>query len=149
MTRWPGKPDEEVTNFGRLTRSQLMSRVRSSGNRTTEVELALLLRKAHLKGWRRHLPLPGSPDFAWPSQRVAVFVDGCFWHGHECGKNIHPRKNREVWRKKIERNRKRDRRVSRQLRERGWIVIRIWECRLTRAPGVCLGRIERALCAGR
>jgi len=142
---WPGKADKQSTTFGNLTRSQLMKRVRSSGNKTTEVAMARLLRKAGLSGWRRHLPLPGKPDFAWPKQKVALFVDGCFWHGHQCGKNVTPKTNPVEWRKKIEANQKRDRRVARQLRSKGWAVIRIWECRLRKHPQQCLARIARTL----
>jgi DNA mismatch endonuclease (patch repair protein) len=145
MARWPGKPDEQTTTFGDLTRSQLMRRVRSSGNVTTELTLARLLRRAQLKGWRRHLRLPGKPDFAWPKENVAVFIDGCFWHGHDCGKNVTPKTNTARWREKIEGNQRRDRRVARQLRAKGWCVIRIWECRLKKNPERYLGIISRAL----
>jgi len=122
-----------------------MTRVKSSGNKTTEKRLAELLRKAGLKGWRRHLPLPGKPDFAWPALKVAVFVDGCFWHGHDCGKNISPRTNAEAWREKIRNNKRRDTRTTRQLRRQGWCVLRIWECRLRNSAEVCISRIRRAL----
>lgn len=108
-----------------------------------------LLRASRLKGWRRHLSLPGRPDFAWPKEKVAVFVDGCFWHGHTCGKDITPRTNAEEWREKIQRNRHRDGRISRILRNDGWIVIRIWECRLRKRPHEELGRIRRFLDARR
>ena len=145
MGRWPTKGRNRATSFGVLTRSQLMTRVKSRGNVTTELRMAQLLRKAGLRGWRRHLPLPGKPDFAWPAYRVAVFVDGCFWHGHDCGKNISPRTNAKAWREKIENNRRRDRRAARQLRQRGWSVLRIWECQLRRSPDMSVRRIMRAL----
>jgi DNA mismatch endonuclease (patch repair protein) len=122
-----------------------MARVRSSGNKTTEERMVKLLREAGLKGWRRRLPLPGSPDFAWPALKVALFVDGCFWHGHDCGKNISPRTNADAWKRKIENNRRRDRKVSRQLRAQGWSVLRIWECRLKSHPDACVRRIRRAI----
>ncbi len=141
MGRWPGEAHKQTTTFGNLTRSQLMKRVRSTGNETTELRAARLLRTNGLKGWRRHLPLPGKPDFAWPKEKIAVFVDGCFWHGHDCGKNITPKTNATKWRKKIEGNKRRDRRVARQLRVKGWSVIRIWECRLRKTPDVCVKRI--------
>jgi len=139
--RWPGKATEQQTTFGHLSRSELMKRVRSSGNETTELRMARLLRTAGLKGWRRHMPLPGRPDFVWHGERVALFVDGCFWHGHDCGKNISPKTNAAKWREKIEGNRRRDRRVARQLRARGWSVVRIWECQLRNRPEWCLRRI--------
>lgn len=145
MSRWPGDAQKERTTFGSLTRSQLMSRVRSGGNETTEMRLAFLLRKLRLYGWRRHRPMFGSPDFVWPRRKVAVFVDGCFWHGHVCGKNISPRTNTREWQEKIAGNQARDRRVSRALRRQGWSVLRIWECCLVRKPAVCINRIRRAL----
>lgn len=123
-------------------RSRIMSAVRSTGNRSTEEALAALLRKHGLKGWRRHVPLPGRPDFAWPRQRVAIFVDGCFWHG--CPRcYMAPRHNARFWREKVEANRRRDVRVARQLRRQGWSVLRVWECRVPLASTV--SRIRRAL----
>lgn len=144
MNRWPGDAQQERTSFGKLTRGELMSRVRSTGNRTTEKKLARLLREEGLKGWRRHQPLPGRPDFVWRDKKVAVFVDGCFWHGHTC-RNLIPKKNTEAWQDKILRNKTRDRRNNRILRQRGWKVIRIWECQLTKVSDQCLKRIRRKL----
>ena len=142
MSSWPGDARQELTTFGRLRRGELMSRVRSTGNQTTEKKLEFLLRKAGLTGWRRHQQLPGHPDFVWPKVKVAVFVDGCFWHGHNCGKNVTPKTNVKAWRDKIERNQVRDQRVARYLRQVGWKVIRIWECRLTKEPERCVRRIQ-------
>jgi DNA mismatch endonuclease (patch repair protein) len=144
-SRWPGDARKERTTFGGLTRGQLMSRVRSAGNKTTEGLLVQLLRGAGLSGWRRHQPLPGRPDFAWPKLKVAVFVDGCFWHGHDCGRNITPKTNARAWREKIRRNKARDRRATRQLRCNGWVVLRIWECRLARHSAGCVARISKAI----
>lgn len=145
MSRWPGNAKAQRTTFGTLSRAQLMSRVRSTGNATTERRLAEMLRRAGLKGWRRHASLPGRPDFVWPAAKVAVFVDGCFWHGHDCGRNVTPRTNAAAWSEKIAGNKLRDRRVARCLRRRGWHVLRMWECQLTHAPTRCTARIERAI----
>jgi DNA mismatch endonuclease (patch repair protein) len=142
MNAWPGNAQKERTSFGGLTRGQLMSRVRSKGNETTELRMASLLRAAGLSGWRRHQNVPGRPDFAWPQAKVAVFVDGCFWHGHDCGKNLTPVKNAKEWRQKIRKNKARDRRAVRDLRRRGWIVIRFWECELAKNRSACLSRIR-------
>ncbi|MCH8044750.1 MAG: very short patch repair endonuclease [Planctomycetes bacterium] len=122
-----------------------MSKIHSKGNATTEERLASLLRKSKLWGWRRHRPLPGRPDFAWPKARVVVFVDGCFWHGHNCGKNIKPRTNAAAWREKIDGNKARDRKVTRLLRQNRWKVIRIWECDLAKRPEQCMARIRKAV----
>ncbi len=145
MSIWPGNSQKERTSFGGLTRGQLMSRVRSIGNKTTEKRLASLLRRAGIYGWRRHRPLPGRPDFVWPRTRLAVFVDGCFWHGHNCGKKLTPAHNAREWRQKIRKNRERDTSVARELRRRGWSVIRIWECTLAKRGEACVGRIQRRI----
>ena len=112
------------------TRSKNMAAVRSKGNLSTEVALGRLLWSAGLRGYRKHWRVPGRPDFAWPGRRVAVFVDGCFWHG--CSFKTIPKSNSQFWKGKIERNQERDRTVVRQLRAAGWKVIRVWECALER-----------------
>src|SRR5262245_32188832 len=112
MSRWPGDPHQERTGFGELSRGELMARVRSRGNQTTEQRLASLLRAARLRGWRRHQALPGRPDFVWDTVKVAVFVDGCFWHGHSCNRNLIPNTNADAWRKKIARTKMRDRKTT-------------------------------------
>lgn len=145
MSRWPGNAQKERTTFGGLSRGDLMSRVRSTGNQTTEKRLGSLLRRARLAGWRRHKSFPGRPDFAWPKAKLAVFVDGCFWHGHDCGRNVTPKTNANAWREKFNRNKARDRQTNRRLRKQGWTVIRIWECQLTTIPGQCLSRIRDAI----
>lgn len=145
MSRWPGNAQEERTTFGGLRRGQLMSRVRSTGNQTTEKRLASLLRAAGVVGWRRHQFVPGRPDFVWPKDKVAVFVDGCFWHGHDCGRNVTPRTNAKAWRDKIERNQARDRHATRVLRQVGWKVMRVWECCLANDPGRYVSGIRKRL----
>lgn len=107
-------------------RSFNMGSIRSVGNKTTEQAFAKLLRSARISGWRRHLPLPGRPDFVFPSCKLAVFVDGCFWHGcRQCYRR--PQDNRNYWKSKLERNRTRDRKVTRLLHGLGWKVLRVWE----------------------
>ena len=122
-----------------------MSRIRSAGNVTTELKLLRLFRKAGVRGWRRNCRLPGKPDFAFPKSKVVVFVDGCFWHGHGCGRNLTPTRNATAWRAKIDGNQQRDRRVSRELRRLGWRVVRIWECSLTKRPDTSLRRVRKLL----
>jgi DNA mismatch endonuclease (patch repair protein) len=121
-------------------RSKIMAAVRSEGNRTTEVVLGKLLWTAGLWGYRKHWPVTGKPDFAWPGRKVAVFVDGCFWHGCAKCRSL-PTSNVEFWRNKIETNQKRDRRITRLLRRQGWKVVRIWECCVKRPSA--LRRIAR------
>jgi DNA mismatch endonuclease (patch repair protein) len=121
-----------------------MSLIRGKANKETENALLSLLKRNKITGWRRHLPLPGKPDFAFPKQKVAVFVDGCFWHG--CPKcYTRPKTNRAFWDKKLEDNMARDKRVTRQLSRQGWKVIRIWQHSLQKFPTTCLNRIRRAL----
>jgi DNA mismatch endonuclease (patch repair protein) len=122
-------------------RSKIMAAVHSRGNTTTELPLAKMLRAAGIRGYRKHWPVAGKPDFAWPGRKVAVFVDGCFWHGCQC--KYLPRTNTGFWRKKIDANMRRDRRVARSLSRDGWIVLRIKECALRKPSS--LARIVRAL----
>lgn len=145
MSRWPGRSKHAKTSFGGLSRSALMSRIRSKQNATTELKLLSLLRSARLRGWRRSFPLLGKPDFVFSKAKLAVFVDGCFWHGHECGRNLKPKQNAALWHGKIVGNKSRDRRVTRKLRTAGWTVVRIWECALAKRPLNCLRRIQRAM----
>src|SRR5437870_2457167 len=109
----------------REQRSRNMAAIRSRGNKTTEVRFAALLRAARLSGWRRHAHLPGRPDFVFRARRVAVFIDGCFWHG--CPRCYRmPEDNRPYWKAKVLHNRRRDQRNTRRLRAGGWRVLRIW-----------------------
>ena len=124
------------------TRSKIMSAVRSKGNKSTEMAMIKLLRKNHLKGWRRHLHIHGKPDFSWSKLKIALFVDGCFWHG--CPRCYRaPTSNTDYWENKIKRNRSRDRKVSKLLRNEGWSVIRVWECRVRKVR--TLKRITRMI----
>jgi DNA mismatch endonuclease (patch repair protein) len=124
-----------------------MARIRGSGNKDTELRMMSLFRAHHITGWRRGQSLFGKPDFVFQRKRVAVFVDGCFWHG--CAKPRHspmPKGNADFWFKKLSSNRVRDRLVTRTLRAQGWTVIRIWEHELT-AKHVTrsIARVQRAL----
>ena len=116
-----------MDNVSRKRRSEIMSRVRSTRNLTTEWRLRAALVRNGVTGWRlTPLELPGHPDFVFAKAKLAIFVDGCFWHGcPTCGRL--PRTRKAFWRAKISGNSKRDRHHSRQLRLLGWKVIRIWE----------------------
>lgn len=107
-------------------RSKIMSSVRSKGNKSTEMRFIDYLISWSIVGWRRHHNVFGKPDFAFPKKRVVVFIDGCFWHG--CPKHCRlPATNVQYWESKIDGNVLRDRRVTRELKKRGWIVFRFWE----------------------
>ena len=133
--------------FSREKRSAVMSRIRGKGNRDTELALLQVLRKSHLTGWRRHVSLLGRPDFVFRKQRLAIFVDGCFWHACPRHGSL-PANNAAFWQKKLMANKKRDGVVTRGLRRQNWRVIRIWEHDLALNPGRCAKRIAAALRSG-
>jgi DNA mismatch endonuclease, patch repair protein len=138
-------PDPRATSdvFTPEKRSQVMSRVRQ---RDTAPELTLR-RMLHAAGYRYRLHakgLPGSPDLAFASRRVALFVHGCFWHGHDCPRGARaPKANAAYWSAKIERNRARDAAAEAALRTGGWTPVTVWECEL-RDPSLP-GRLAEAL----
>ena len=131
--------------FTKEKRSAVMSLIRSRGNRATELRLIALMRAHGITGWRRNAPVFGKPDFVFRRERVAVFVDGCFWHG--CPRHAtKPATRAEWWAAKLARNSERDRTVSRTLRASGWKVLRIWECALSHSHAMrTLARISRAI----
>jgi DNA mismatch endonuclease (patch repair protein) len=115
-----------VDSLTKEQRSKLMSRIRSRGNKRTELVFAAILRAYKITGWRRHQSLPGTPDFIFRCERVAVFVDGCFWHG--CSSHCRmPKSRKDYWNPKIERNKQRDRDIRKILLSLGWRVCRVWE----------------------
>ena len=131
--------------FTKAKRSEVMSRIRSRGNRDTELALMRVFRAHGITGWRRHQAVFGKPDFVFPKLRLALFVDGCFWHACPLH-TTKPRNNAAFWRKKFAANQTRDRLVTRTLRARGWRVLRIWEHDLARRSRArLLRRIRNAL----
>lgn len=131
-----------MDNVSRAVRSRIMAAIHAQGNATTELAMGKLLTAAGLRGYRKHWPIEGRPDFAWPKRKVALFVDGCFWHACPYCHNP-PQSNLRYWRSKLGRNKARDKRVSRKLRSRGWSVLRIWECQVRR--GVGASKVARSL----
>jgi DNA mismatch endonuclease, patch repair protein len=135
-----------VDRISKAERSAIMSRIRARGNRRTEISFASLLRKRKIIGWRRHLTIKlkqtkisasdGTkfkpqvrPDFVFPKKKLAVFIDGCFWHGcPKCYRN--PKSRKKFWSAKVLRNKERDTFQNRALRRIGWRVVRVWECAL-------------------
>lgn len=112
-------------------RSAVMALIRRSGNKDTELRMIALFRARRITGWWRNARLFGNSDFVFRRERVAVFVDGCFWHGCPRPKHAPLPKNRaEWWAAKLARNRARDLLVTRTLRKTGWRVVRVWECDL-------------------
>lgn len=164
--------------FTKKKRSEVMSRIRSHGNRDTELALIKVFRQHRITGWRRQQRLrveklrverqnpdisrrsaSGSqlsakdhqltvrPDFVFPKLRLAVFVDGCFWHA--CPKHAtKPKGNAAFWKQKLGRNVARDREQTRLLKKTGWRVLRIWEHELARKNEArLLARLRRASAA--
>lgn len=115
--------------FDKETRSAIMKKIHSNKNKSTEMRLIDVFRDNEIKGWVRNYNVRGHPDFAFVNKRIAIFVDGCFWHGHDC-RNTRPKDNKEYWEKKRERNIKHDKEITTLFESRGWTVIRIWECEL-------------------
>lgn len=103
-----------------------MASVKPANNKSTELRFFSILKEKGITGWRRNYSVTGRPDFVFPRLKIAVFIDGCFWH--RCPNHCRlPASNKDYWNKKIERNRIRDKKTSKALREKGWTVIRIWE----------------------
>jgi len=122
-----GKKDSLSTK----ERSEHMARIRSTGNRSTELKFERALVKEQIKGWvKQPKRIPGNPDFYFQRIRLAIFVNGCFWHGcSRCARNT-PRHRRYFWIKKIIKNKQRDRNVSRLLLRNGYHYHHIWEHQL-------------------
>ncbi|MFL5245117.1 MAG: very short patch repair endonuclease [Gemmataceae bacterium] len=132
--------------FTQSERSRIMAAVKSKG---TTPEL-IVRRLVHAMGYRYRLhlaSLPGNPDLVFPRLRKVIFVSGCFWHRHGCGRCRTPATRQDYWVKKLEKNAARDERVQRALRRQGWKVLVVWECQTVRAGVNTLkGRLTRFLC---
>jgi DNA mismatch endonuclease (patch repair protein) len=115
--------------FSPAKRSEIMRAVKSKGNKSTELKAIAIFKRYNITGWRRNYPLFGRPDFVFPAFRTAVFLDGCFWHGHGC-RNYKPKDNRKYWVQKILKNQERDQIVTETLAKKRWKVSRIWECEI-------------------
>ena len=112
------------------SRSYNMSRITGKNTKPEEMVRKYLFSKG-FRYRKNDRKLPGSPDLVLPKYRTVIFVNGCFWHGHEgCKYCVWPENNAEFWRKKIETNISRDERKKSQLEEMGWNVIVVWECEL-------------------
>ncbi len=118
-----------IDPFSPEQRSRIMSLVKS---RNTRPEM-IVRRAVHSMGYRYRLhqaSLPGTPDLVFPAARKVIFVSGCFWHMHSCGRCRIPVRNRSYWQAKLDRNQRRDRAARRQLNRLGWSVLTVWECQL-------------------
>ncbi len=124
---------------------KIMRAVRSKGNRTTEARLRGALAQAGIRGWHLNFRgAKGNPDFFFPRERVAVFVDGCFWHG--CARCGHvPKVHTAFWEAKFARNRERSKQTDHALRLQGILVVHFWEHELAQSARTCVERIRAAL----
>lgn len=129
--------------FTKEKRSEVMARIRGKGNKDTEIAMIRILRNHHISGWRRNQEILGKPDFVFQKQKVALFVDGCFWHLCPIHCNM-PKNNSEFWEQKLRGNKNRDRYVARSLRKDQWRVVRIWEHELSSPDRVAI-KILKAL----
>jgi len=126
-----------------------MSSIRSRGNLTTEWRLRSRLIREGISGWSLHSKhIFGKPDFAFEKEKIAVFVDGCFWHGCKTCRNI-PTDNHDFWFEKIERNKRRDRLVNKELKNAGWHILRFWEHEVRKQPKKCIEKIAQEIKFGK
>jgi len=111
-------------------RSEIMKANKPKGNKSTELKLIKIFKEIEIKGWRRNYTIAkSSPDFVFLKKKIAIFVDGCFWHGHDC-RTLKPKTNKKYWDEKIKKNRERDIIIKNRIENKGWRVIRIWECEI-------------------
>jgi DNA mismatch endonuclease, patch repair protein len=129
--------------FSKEKRSEVMSKIRGKGNKDTELKMIAILKENHISGWRRNQKVFGKPDFVFWNKKVAMFVDGCFWH---CcpSHSTTPKNNKEFWEKKLQSNITRDSFVNQELIKTGWKVIRIWEHELS-TPNIIAEKIKSQL----
>lgn len=114
--------------LSKTQRSLNMSKIGSSGTKP-ELQVRKFLFKAGFR-FRVNYKIPGKPDIALPSRKIAMFVNGCFWHQHNCKKAALPATNTEFWTAKLLANKKRDKNNEKKLISIGWKPIKIWECKL-------------------
>src|SRR5437762_1508759 len=133
--------------FSPAKRSLIMAAIKGKGTKTTELAVRRLLRIHRITGWRAHIAsIIGKPDFVFLKRKIAVFVDGCFWHGcPKCRRNLKPTSNSAFWCAKFQANRRRDKVATAALRRKGWRVLRLWEHDIRKKPGIILRRITAML----
>ena len=116
-------------NHSKEVRSKNMSHIRSKNSKPEEMVRKFLFSKGFR--YRKNVKdLPGKPDIVLPKYKTVIFVNGCFWHKHDCPRFVWPSSNKEYWIPKIQKNAERDIENKRHLQERGWNVFTVWECQL-------------------
>ena len=132
-----------MDKFTAEKRSSIMSSVRSK-NTKPEMYVRSTLHNNGLRFRLHRKSLPGSPDIVLPKFKTVIFVNGCFWHGHDCPKGRRPTSNLDFWNEKLDQNLKRDKQNYVALKEMGWQVIVIWECDVVNATEKIVGELELA-----
>ena len=116
-------------------RHKNMSNIRSKNTKPEEKVRKDLFAKGFR--YRKNVrSLPGCPDIVLPKYRTVIFVNGCFWHKHDCGRFVWPSSNQDYWVPKIERNIARDRRITEKLQQQGWFVLRLWGDMIKKDPDI-------------
>jgi DNA mismatch endonuclease, patch repair protein len=125
-----------------MSRSENMRRIKSAET-GPELAVRLALRELGFRGYRLHrADLPGRPDIAFVGRKKAVFVHGCFWHGHSCRRGFRtPKSNADYWITKVARNKARDGRAVAELAGRGWSILLVWECEIS-DPDALRGKLK-------
>ena len=133
-------------NHSKEVRSMNMSHIRSKNSKPEELVRKYLFSKGFR--YRKNVKtLPGCPDIVLPKYKTVIFVNGCFWHKHDCPRFVWPSTNEEYWRPKIMGNVERDKRNLAELQQLGWTVLTVWECELKKKViDVTLERLEKRLC---
>lgn len=129
--------------FTKKKRSEVMSLIRSKNTKCEKI-LRDAMRKAGLRGYRIHPQKYGNPDFVFGKYKIAIFCDGDFWHGRNYEK-LKPKLKNKFWVDKIERNMERDKKYTRELRKRKWLVLRFWETNIKRDVDLCIKNVKTAL----
>ena len=130
------------------TNENVSKTMRSNKGKGTKPELTVraMLRELGYPGYRLNWKkAPGHPDIAYPGRRIAIFVNGCFWHHCPVCDPPIPKSHSDFWKAKIERNKKRDERINRELTEAGWTVVTIWECEIKKKREEVIGRLLQVL----
>ena len=133
-------------NHSKEVRSMNMSHIRSKNSKPEELVRKYLFSKGFR--YRKNVKtLPGCPDIVLPKYKTVIFVNGCFWHKHDCPRFVWPSTNEEYWRPKIMGNVERDKRNLAELQQLGWTVLTVWECELKKKViDVTLDQLEKRLC---
>ena len=133
-------------NHSKEVRSMNMSHIRSKNSKPEELVRKYLFSKGFR--YRKNVKtLPGCPDIVLPKYKTVIFVNGCFWHKHDCPRFVWPSTNEEYWRPKIMGNVERDKRNLAELQQLGWTVLIVWECELKKKViDATLDQLEKRLC---